>query len=276
MHTRLLYASSPQWNRLVGNVDRLISGDGFRVLKDEGRTRAGILALEGLAPVFVKRALVRSWLVGILDRFGNSPARRWLQGARMLRAAGFACPTPLVALERIRAGSVRECFSICEALTGAAVLSRAVFGERANTERRRRMFASVAGEVRRLHDAGLYTRDMQETNIMIGEAAGEFRVYFVDLEDFRRTRQVSTTRRLMNLVHLDRSIGRFMSRTARVRFLYSYMGETGLRASRQRIIERIMELRRREDSHASARVRSETLKAQVARASGGGESNLAD
>jgi hypothetical protein len=49
-------------------------------------------------------------------------------------------------------------------------------------------------------------------------------VWFVDFEDFRRARQISTRRRMMNLVHLDHSIGRFASRSKRLRFFDDYFG----------------------------------------------------
>src|SRR6185437_14040726 len=54
------------------------------------------------------------------------------------------------------------------------------------------------------------------------DGAGAAVFYFVDLEDFRRVRRVSKRLRMRNLVHLDRSIGRFASRAKRLRFLYDY------------------------------------------------------
>ena len=41
------------------------------------------------------------------------------------------------------------------------------------------------------------------------------RFYFLDLEDFRRAAECLARRRMLNLVHLDRSIGRFVSRAGR-------------------------------------------------------------
>src|SRR5260221_1266129 len=96
-----------------------------------------------------------------------------------------------------------------------------------NVHRRKQISDTVAAQIRRLHESGLYTRDLQETNIMVEDNnanAGGFKVYFIDLEDFRRVANVSWDRRVMNLVHLDRSIGRFLCRAARLDFLYSYLG----------------------------------------------------
>ena len=69
--------------------------------------------------------------------------------------------------------------------------------------------------------------------------AGGFKVYFIDLEDFRRAANVSWDRRIMNLVHLDRSIGRFLCRAARLDFLYSYLGHKPDRASARKMIAEV-------------------------------------
>src|SRR3984893_11337811 len=148
-------------------------------------------------------------------RFGQGARRR--VGFRQARAyrfvgEGAACRCARLgraALEVHRAGAVSESYLMCEALNKATVLSGAALGGGTVDFRPRRVLLSaVAREVRRLHDAGLYTRDLQETNLMVEEhGTAPPRISFVDLEDFRRVRAVSWHRRLLNLVHLDRSIG---------------------------------------------------------------------
>ena len=104
--------------------------------------------------------------------------------------------------------------------------------------RRKRISDAVAAQIRRLHESGLYTRDLQETNIMVEENETGFKVHFIDLEDFRRASKVSWDRRILNLVHLDRSIGRFLCRAARLDFLYSYIGHRpGREAARKMVAE---------------------------------------
>ena len=43
----------------------------------------------------------------------------------------------------------------------------------------------------------------------------------------------------MNLVHLDRSIGRFLCRAARLDFLYSYLGHRPDRAAARKIVAEV-------------------------------------
>ena len=78
---------------------------------------------------------------------------------------------------------------------------------------------------------------------MLAARGNEITVFFVDLEDFRRVRRVSERRRLLNLIHLDRSIGRFVSRSQRLRFLYNYIGENLERAEVRRLLASLSRIR---------------------------------
>ena len=257
MRTHVLYARTPDWRRLVERADELIAGAGFRALKAEGRTLAGVLEIPGRAPVFLKRTRERSWTSGIAARGAGSRAARAIAGARILASAAIPHPEPLAAMDQISAGAVRTSFLISEALLEADSLSRFALGpgeiKGRDARRRRRILAAVAREVRRMHDAGIYTRDLQETNVMVAEGgADEFRIWFIDLEDFRRTGQVSRARRIRNLVHLDRSIGRFLCRAARLAFLYDYLGARPARGCARRIVNEVLAMRARID-HSRAR-----------------------
>jgi hypothetical protein len=257
MYKRVLYASDPRWASMAERLDVLMAGGDFRVLKDEARTRAGLIKTPEGGWVFVKRVRTGSWTKGLLVSARGSRVRRWLDGAAMLSRAGFHRPSPLAALEILNAGSVTECYLVCEALEGASVLSAAVLGGgKVPFLARRALLSAVISEVRRLHDAGLYTHDLQETNLMVQEKPGKApRISFVDLEDFRSLRTVSWRRRLLNLVHLDRSIGRFLNRPARLRCLYEYL-DTGKMAHNERrdMVRQVWELR--EDLETRRRMRA--------------------
>lgn len=270
MHKRVLYAADPRWAAMAERLDLLMADGGFRTLKDEARTRAGLLKGPDGAWVFVKRVRTGSWARGLIASARGSRVRRWLEGAAMLSAAGFNRPTPLAALEVRHAGAVSESYLVCEALNDATVLSGAVLGGgKVHFGFRRSLLSAVVREVRRLHDAGLYTLDLQETNLMVQERDGAPpRISFVDLEDFRHVRSVSWHRRLLNLVHLDRSIGRFLNRSARLRCLYDYLGaSTQGREERRRFVGQFWQLRDELENRSRARA---TRLAPVAAAASAG------
>src|SRR6202050_1210312 len=244
MRTVVLYARSPDWRAVVERADELMASVEFRVLKSEARTRAGFFDMPGAGPAFIKRVEVSSWSRGVYARVRGSRAARSLAGAAMLEARGFAHPEPLAAMDLYQGGAIRASYLVSRALINADSLSRFMLGpgeiKGRNVHRRKQISDAVAAQVRRLHECGLYTRDLQETNIMVEEnQAGGFEVYFIDLEDFRRAANVSWDRRILNLVHLDRSIGRFLCRAARLDFLYSYLGYRPDHATARKIIAEV-------------------------------------
>jgi hypothetical protein len=248
MAGRLLYAASPEMAALIEQADLLMDSPAFRLVKAEGKTRAGFLARPDAPAVFIKRTEVRSSLAGIYATATGSRASRALAGAKMLHEAGFHCATPLAAMDVVRAGAVRASYLLSEALEGAQILSHFALGRageaRHGYARRKAVSDPLAAELRRMHDAGIYTRDLQETNIMVEERDGAMRLYFLDLEDFRRASKVSPRRRMLNLVHLDRSVGRFVSRAGRLDFLYAYLGPRLERMARRKAVAEFLELKR--------------------------------
>ena len=268
MRSRILYARSPQWLKLLERGDDLLARAEFHEVKNIRRNRAGFFASEH-GTVFIKRFAPGSWIEGIVERLRGSPARRSLRGAKMLTRSGFLVPAPLAAGEEISAGAIKASWIFSDALTAARVLSRFIERGHAPAEQERRLrretLAAVAGCVRRLHDAGLFTSDLQETNLMIDQADGAVRIHFVDLDGFRRLARVSWKRRRRNLVQLDRSVGRFMTRSERLRFLRAYLGAHPVgraslpamdRPAVRKLVERLMlERERKEREFARRRVR---------------------
>ena len=247
MHRRLLFAESPKMAALIEQSVELITSTAFTPVKSEGKTRAGFLRCPGHPIVFVKQTEVRSKLAGLADFVAGSRASRAIRGARIIREAGFHCARPLAAMDVIDGVTIRTSYLMSEALEKAQILSHFALGreggERHGYARRKSVSDALATELRRLHHAGIYTRDLQETNIMVEERDGALRFYFLDLEDFRRAATLSPRRRMLNLVHLDRSIGRFVSRAGRLDFLYAYLGRKPGREARRKAVADFLELR---------------------------------
>lgn len=256
MRSRILYARSPQFAALLARADQLFAGAEFREVKNIARNRAGFLTTpEGT--LFVKRFTPGSWIRGMMERARGSRAQRSLRAAEMLTRAGFLAPAPLAASEQIQAGAIRTSWLLSEALTGAQMMSRFIEHGHApaQVERSRRAAAlkAVASCVRRLHDAGLFTSDLQETNLMLDEFQDAPRIHFVDLDGFRRLVRVSWKRRRRNLVQLDRSVGRYMSRAECLRFLHHYLGPGWDREAVRKLVGRLLRERDRKDREFARR-----------------------
>ena len=248
MRRRLLYAASPEMAAMIERADELMESAAFTAVKVEGKTRAGFFSCRDGSVVFIKRSAVRSRVAGLSQIARGSRALRALRGAKILTEAGFHCAKPLAAMNALEAGAVRASYLISEALANAHILSHFALGRtgepRRGYARRKAVADGLSSELRRMHDAGIYTRDLQETNIMVEDRAGALRFYFLDLEDFRRVSIVPHRRRMLNLVHLDRSIGRFVSRSGRLDFLYGYLGRELDRDARRKAVAEYLKIRR--------------------------------
>jgi len=264
MRTHVLYAREPRWREVAERAEELIGSPGFTPVKSEGRTLAGVLRLPDGDAVFIKRSARTSWLHAVLMPIVGSPALRALKGAALLDAAGIPHPSPLAAAETVGRGTGHVSYLVSEALLDGDTLSRFALGpgqiKGRDARRRRRILDDVARQVRRFHDARLYTRDLQETNVMVADDQGQgFRVWFLDLEDFRRLRRVGWQQRARNLIHLDRSIGRFLCRAARLAFLYAYLGGKPERADARRIVRELLVLRAQMERRHVRRAGGSTL-----------------
>ena len=173
-------------------------------------------------------------------------------------------------------GSIRASYILTAPLRSAQVLSAVAIGRRRSLALRKKASQQVAREIRRLHDAGIYTRDMQETNLMIENRDGEFILYFVDFEDFRRIATVAMRRRMINLVHLDRSIGRFAPRAHRVRFFYNYLGGRPPRNEARRLVRQFAAIRARIERRSGGASRAQAVAADIVKGNsfGAGLSNI--
>lgn len=255
---RALYACSPELVDIGESLDELVQSGKIRVVKKDSRTLAGVVSVSG-SELFLKRVAYDSWTNGIVVRVRGSRARRTIEGARVLRHAGFAYPKLLAAFEQRRRGSIIATYVLVEYLRRPKVLSRFALADGRDFHWRRMISTRLAQEIRRLHCAGCYTRDLQETNLMLEMQDSTPKIYFTDLEDFRRLSLVPWRFRVRNLVQLDRSIGRFVSRAHRLRFLHSYLGDNASRAEVQAMVVRLSRMRERLDRRRLRRQRSTAI-----------------
>jgi hypothetical protein len=258
MRSRALYAISPDWALVGGQLDELLCSSEFRVLKKTARTLAGVARLNG-AEVFIKRVTHRSWLKGIVSRVCGSRARKTMGGSAILQRAGFPHPELIAAFEQRHRGAVQATYVIVEYLHRPKMLSRFALADGRDFRWRRSLGRQLAQTIRNLHDAGCYTRDLQETNLMLETRGSGLKIYFTDLEDFRRLPVVPRRLRLVNLIHLDRSVGRFVSRAHRLRFLYDYLGARPERVEARALIAHLHRIHRRIERRNLRRRRSNAI-----------------
>ena len=248
---KVLHTDSEFWADTLKRADEVMASAEFSPVKSGARILAGFILNQGQPNAFIKRFTTDSWSRGILERLRGSRAARSLKAASLLAAEGFSCPRVIAAAEVYGSGAIRRSYLVTEPLASAKTFSifidRRQGPSRQTVAWRTRILAMVAAEVRRMHDAGIFTSDLQETNLMLEERESEIRIYFVDLDSFQHHPRISQKNRRRNLVQLDRSVGRFLNRTERLHFLYNYLGGRPDRSSARALITDLLSERRRKD-----------------------------
>lgn len=142
-----------------------------------------------------------------LQHYLCSPFKR----SRAMRAYGVAChllahglctPLPLGMLEERRWGFVQYNVYATEALTNFLTLKqyRAVLPE--GTAGLEAVMRLVAAYIRRMHDSGLWHRDITTSNVLLTGTPGNRQVYLVDLNRARRLPYMPAWLRAIDLARL--------------------------------------------------------------------------
>lgn len=225
--------TSPLMIGLLADADCLFERPDCVIVKDQRKIKVGRVPLEGSGsktPVYIKRYNSFSWRYRIQSLFSRSAAARSLRGAAILREAEIPTAKPLAAIEVRHWGVLEKSFYLSEEII-AAKTADAYWREHLKTvpnaagfHTRRRFLTDLSGLFRQLHGARIYHNDLKDFNILVREGTyGREEFFVLDLEGVRRCSFLSMRRRVKNLVQLNRTLGRFLSRSEKLCFLKSYL-----------------------------------------------------
>lgn len=180
-----------------------------QLLKDDGKSRVVRETFEDRAgkrwDIVVKR--VRYSLP--LRRLGflvfASPASRSLRGALLLQESGVLTARPLAAIEPCGWEGLGTSFYFAEAIEGKTlyVLWRELCDEGA--AKRHHLLKQLSAFVCRLHDSGVYQRDLKGSNILVQKSAdGEDDFVLVDTDGVRCMHSLRWRKRIKNLIQVCR------------------------------------------------------------------------
>jgi hypothetical protein len=216
----------------VADPDGLFERVGCQIVKDQRKIKVARVNLEigGVSiAVYVKRYNAFSWLYRLRSIFRVSRAVRSLSGAMILAQAGMSTGRPLAAVESRRWAMLTKSFFLSEEIVCGETTDgywqerlKSVTGAQ-GFKRRRKFLANLGKLFRQLHDQRIYHNDLKDANILVRAAGEAEQFYLLDLEGVRSCCYLSRRRRVKNIVQLNRSLGRFLSKTEKLHWLNTYL-----------------------------------------------------
>jgi hypothetical protein len=225
---------SPSMVELMADADRLLERSDCVIIKDQRKIKVGRVPLERDGKklvVYIKRYNAFSLRYRLQSVFVCSSAENSLRGAALLSAIGVPTARAVAAIEHRRSRMLVKSFFVSEEIKGGKTVDAywneeiALLRGWAGVQRRRRFLHDLAGLFSRLHDHNIYHNDLKDANIMIGPEAS---FSLLDLEGVRRNARLNRSRRIKNLVQLNRTLGKFLKRSERWYFLTCYLQSAGV------------------------------------------------
>jgi serine/threonine protein kinase len=206
------------------NPDRTLRAWGGRIVKDSRVRWAALVPVVGGETLFVKRFRMVDGPGRLKYLILTSRAKREWDISRFLTEKGILTPRALGMLEVKEHGLLRESFFIAEALEDARDLldfSQDHFTTPDQREGKNQLLTLLAETTRRVHDSGLFHRDLHGGNILI-RGADLPALYLVDLHQARKQSSVSRAKRLWNLAQIFNSLDFMLDHGGRTLFLCTY------------------------------------------------------
>ena len=206
------------------DVGHQVTDRGGRVVKDSRLRWAATVPLESGKTLFIKQfRLVERWQ---RYKYAILPSRvrtEW-RISRFLSQRGISTPRALGVLERREYGLTTESFFIAEALEGAKDLVTSLRDRLHGADgvlAREQILRLLAETIRKIHDAGLFHRDLHGGNFLVVQESSPG-PYLVDLHQARKQFRVSRSKRLWNIAQIFNSFDSMLDGEAKRQFLLTY------------------------------------------------------
>ena len=199
-----------------------ITAGGGHVVKASRVRWVATLPVQGGTPLFIKKFKVIDLWQRFSYVFRPSRARKEWFTSLFLTQKGILTPRPLGVLERRKHGIVTECFFIAEALEGASNLRdfcKNRFDSHDPSEARDQILRLLAETTRKIHDSGLFHKDLHSGNFLLVDDRS---LYLVDLHQTRRQARVNKAKRFWNIGQIFNSLDFMLDDGARRLFLLTY------------------------------------------------------
>jgi len=202
-----------------------------KVITESNLRWAAIFTLSNGKKIFFKRDKTKGWVEYLKYSILPSKGRKEWFIAYQSGKRHLNIPRPLGWMERVHRGMVQESFYLSEAIGSGVSLI-----EETDRLREEQTFNALVKIVRKMHDSGLYHRDLHAGNFLWdGES-----LFLTDLHRARILKSLSVEQRLANLSHLFHSLRSIWEEGEWSRFLERYFAEDPISPQeRERFLQKI-------------------------------------
>ena len=222
---------------LAPDPDHFFDLPGCEIIKDQKKIKVARVKIEiqgDVRTVYLKRYNAFSWRYRLGSLFQSSGALKSLNGAAILSESGIRTARPLAAVDSRSWGMLNRSFFISEEIENGKTADAYWREElltmkgKEGTRRRKRFLQGIGELFRCLHQQNVYHNDLKDANILVRPdfSTGGEHFYLLDLEGIRRYRRLNRRRQTKNLVQLNRTLGKYLRATEKLRFLESYLGSS--------------------------------------------------
>lgn len=242
----------------IGDPDHFFDSPGCEIVKDQRKIKVARVTIEihgDRRTAYLKRYNAFSWRYRFGSLFQSSGALKSLKGAAILSESGIRTARPLAAVDSRSWGMLSRSFFLSEEIENGKTVDLYWREELLTMEgkeglRRRRRFLRGIGDLfSSLHQQEIYHNDLKDANILVRSDSNDSseHFYLLDLEGIRRYRKLSRRRRIKNLVQLNRTLGKYLRATDKLRLLESYLGPLSNRNEKRHWVTQVLRQSRRID-----------------------------
>jgi len=225
---------SPELLDLLYNPDRAFSEPVSTIIKDSHTTSSCFMPLQIAGEKFelyIKRYNYQNIFYALKNLFRTSRGKRVWKVANGFVLRTIPIPLPIAFLEQRKGGVLTKSFFITQKIDQSIPLitlfQKGLSNAPTETAKiKNELLQQVARILRRMHEQGIWHRDLKASNLLVQKKAGQKeKLYLLDLDGTRIKRKIRNKDRTKDLARLNASLldTKTISMPDRVRFLKYYL-----------------------------------------------------
>jgi len=208
--------------RVMGEHRDLVRERPVSLIKYSPEVMVSILKDEA-ERICVKQFRYPSFWERMKEHFRRSKGFKSWRAANGARARGLPSLKPFALAERRDWTGLRESFLLMEAPVNDQEMDRYILKGFEDLKKKRLFIGTFARWLDGLHHRHLYHKDMKTCNILVSERAETWSFHLLDFEDLLMDEDMNGGKLFKNLLQLNTSTPRVMTKVDRYRFFREYL-----------------------------------------------------